>query len=700
VQAINARSCININRQRGLATLLALIVVGLSITGAVLGSVSYLRNAQDQTTSFHTQSQAQMNAWTGVRALYQWLDQLRSLEEPPDATALYNAFVDASASGSTNLIAGSQDLAAYVVDVSGDPSGFRVTANVHGISLADVADVRSTAIIQVVFYLEEQPFTESEGLQSVISFNRGLTLAGNISVQSTPGESYEINIQGFFDTGGNSITGIDTIRATDSVRITSGSNFRNIFSNGDVRLEGSVTISDSIQARGNVCLPGGATASSGLTRSEGFVYGSGSANFHTVEARGESLYDGTLPLCANLANSDTHGNLIAVNLAGNSNANTIDAIGSVNNNGGSVNVRADGDYHNGHGSGTGEITGTPRYCPNAVCQAAIPAWKANDINVVTNANLVVDIPGVPPVEVAVSGFDAYNYRASANYAFSVDEDGFMRVTVRNVTGIPNSDYYLGSYAGPYKDRLCNALTAGSTPQNPTCALPANGADSYPMCWGYSAYNNCFSYNAGSETWAIVGNSIAQGVVWFEGNLNAGSGTYYNTFIVTGNLATSGSHQAYAPNFAGYSGAVDGVTYAPKGMCSNSISPHRPSQLCVDGSFNATWANGLANFVYMAGSYDESQDYVGGDITLGASTQAFGSILAGNDYSSGGSTTVAGYITALAQRGTGSSSMGGSTSINLVQLPPTYQAQAGDPSTGGGGSSGGPFTIALQWARYL
>src|SRR5690606_32097472 len=89
----------------------------------------------------------------------------------------------------------------------------------------------------------------------------------------------------------------------------------------------------------------------------------------------------------------------------------------------------------------------------------------------------------------------------------------------------------------------------------------------------------------------------------------------------------------------------------------------------NGSYDPDGSGGLTDFSYMAGSLNGA-NYQGGDISLGASTLAFGSVLAGDTYNSGGSTTIFGYVTAQGQATINSHQMGGSTRIIVDVLPPT------------------------------
>ena len=91
------------------------------------------------------------------------------------------------------------------------------------------------------------------------------------------------------------------------------------------------------------------------------------------------------------------------------------------------------------------------------------------------------------------------------------------------------------------------------------------------------------------------------------------------------------------------------------------------------------------------------------IVLGSSNNIFGSLLAGDLYRSGGSTTVHGSITALSL-GVGEHAAGGSTTIDLRDLPEGFVPII-DPCKLNGTCATAPtgtteFKAAVHWTRYL
>src|SRR5690606_24774118 len=112
-------------------------------------------------------------------------------------------------------------------------------------------------------------------------------------------------------------------------------------------------------------------------------------------------------------------------------------------------------------------------------------------------------------------FNAYDFREVANYVFSVDGRGNKKVVVRGIRGITDGTYFIADYDGPHKDKLCTVITGSG--DNAKCLEPAASV-APTICVGYSAYNSCFAFDSSTKTWSINGESIAQGIAWFEGSL--------------------------------------------------------------------------------------------------------------------------------------------------------------------------------------
>lgn len=694
-------------RQSGIATILIILITGLSFGALVLGLAYYVRSTQEQGMAMHAQTQAQIKAWTGAEVVRRYLNVLLSNEtraKPGDSNVSFNLHdfaeqfsaqaADAGqAAGSAALpLEGIQGLSARVVSVDDDQGEFVV--DIVG-ETGQGTRAHATSTLRLVYRISGgTPASRNRAL----TFMRNLRLGGSINVRSDAGTRYEINVKGDVSTGGNSITGVDIINATGSIQIGSGSSFDELHANGDIQLTGSVSGQQNLSSRGNICLSGGASAL-GTVHAMGSVVGDGGVRFGNISSIGISEGVGEV-LCAPVA-LDANGHAYGVDLQGNSAAQSVTTKGSVRLNSGSIGqLLAQGDLvvSNWGGDTQGRIGGELRNQGN-------PALSDK---ITQSAGSNVAVAPVSPVVIDSESFNANSLEAQANYALRIDAAGYKIVTVRNVAGVADGSYFIGDYDNGhpsvgwgrgYKDYLCSTLAAGSTPAAPRC-LPDGGVLDPPgtICKGHSNYNNCLSYNASNQRWSLDGTTFAPGVLWVDGNLHVGNGTYFNSFIATGNITTGGSLTVYAPNYAGATGEVAGVRYSPQGMCNNTDFPGRmPTQFCQAGGFDYDASGGMGNYAMAAGSCsnDSCSPYVGGDIELGASNNLHGSVLAGNQFSSGGSTTVHGYISALALGDRTFNSMGGSTTIDLRNLPPGF-----DP--GGGGVGGVPTNrvIQVRWSRYL
>ena len=548
----------------------------------------------------------------------------------------------------------------------------------------------------------------------MITFNNDLNLSGDIKILKDEGARYQINVNGDLTTGGNSITGVDTIRATGSIQISSGSTFGTLESNGDIKFDGSVSATQAVLARGDICLSGGANAANATVKANGSVVAGGSVALGDVQALGHSDRDAqTTAKCPSVA-IDADGNPYAVDLQDNSGAKTVTADGSVRINSGSVatgnGLRATGRVLDTNCGGSESGVAGKSVSGPGNCTAG---WSG----VLVQPGLQVPISPVSPVTLNTSNFNAYTVENLAHYAFKIDAGGYKVVTVRAIAGIADGTYFIGDYDNTaetgwsrgYKDFMCSELAADSTPAAPRCKAPVRDPPG-AVCAGYSTYNNCIAYDASSRTWTLSGTSLVPGIAWFEGNLLLSNGTYFNTFVATGNLSTAGGTKVYGMNYAGYDGTrvTSGVqkTYAPTGICLNTYFPGRyPTDYCnaATGTYAPPAGSVIGNYALLAGSYDGANHYVGGNIVLGSSSEIFGSVLSGNLYSSGGSTTIHGTVTALSQ-GDASHAAGGSTTLDLRGLPegytPAVQPCELDGSCPAVPSTGSGIGVQVRWARYL
>ena len=694
-------------RQRGIATLLIILLLCAAISVTAMGAAYALRGTQQRQMTVHAATSAQGAAWRGVETVRLALTQAGL----PTLTGWCNnntcadgdQVLDKTIGGLATI--GVPD-ARLVRIRRPDPAKdiYLVTAQVTGQAGSGDSLTRST--VEVVYEVgnvttgggSTPGSGEPAPLNAVITFNHNLNLSGSITVMKPAGTEYQINVKGDLTTGGNTITGVDTIWSTGSIQISSGSTFGTLAANGDIKFDGSVTATRAVNARGDICISGGANAANAQVRANGSVVANGGVVLGDVSAIGTSQRGSETEKCTNAdkPGTDQDGNVFAVDLKGNSSARTVAATGSVRINSGSITgtegLRATGHLVDTNWGGTecGQV--------GLSVSAGNPAVRDC---VSTVAGLQVPIAPVSPVNLNQSTFNAYDVEAAAHYVFKINAAGYKIVTVRNIHGVTDGTYFIADYTGPYKDYLCTELAAGSTPTAPTCKTQP----SVTPCKGFSEYNNCMAYNAATRQWTLSGTSFAPGIVWFEGNLHLGNGVYQNSFVATGEITTGGSLEVYAVNYAGYNGKRGTTTYAPTGICVNSNFPALyPIDYCgTDGSAFTSPDTVIGNYALLAGSYATNGNYVGGNIVLGASNKIYGSVLAGNSYGSGGSTTIRGSITALSQ-GSGSHYGAGSTTIDLRDLPTGYEPII-DPCKLNGTCATAPtgtteFKAAVHWTRYL
>lgn len=691
--------------QRGVATILLILMVGLMLTVIVLGTSAYLRQQQAFSVSTHAQTQAQLKVWTGAELVRQYLAQVQ-------AQGAWTQLAGATLPQVLTLQGDGVDGQIQATLMRFDAATKTVTAQIAG-ATAQGSPAEARSMLEVVYALEagegdDGGSTQTPKPNNVIRFSRNLRLGGNINVlqDTDAAQDYEIAVLGDVSTGGNSITGVKKITSTGSIRISSGSHFEELHANCDVYIDGSVTAT-TVLARRNACVLGGAGVSGTLRVNGSAKLDSSMSKNGAIYSRVNALDAGACSVSGfkpswNSAEAETCASPViqGVDLtAGSAGAQKVETLGNVSIASGSVAaLKAHGDLDvNSNASVVGSIGGVLRK----------PDWNQNvKVDALAGA---LNIAAVPKVELAQETFNANDVRALANYVFFTDTAGAKKVTVRHVNGVKDGEYYLADYAsGAYKDRLCSQITGSGL--NVRCADPYP-EKSITVCKGYSTSNNCFSYDAKSQTWSINGVSAAQGVAWFQGNLVVGNGVYYNTFIASGNISTSGSTKVYAPNYAGYSGLAKGVQYAPTGICDNvHFQLLYPLDICNKNTheYLPSGLGGLGNYSMMAGSrldqhYDDLSGYIGGNIAVGASVELFGSVKAGNEFTSGGSTTVHGYATALALGQVHYNSMGGSTTFDLRKLPPTMQPGGetpSQPSDGGGSSTNTEAQIRVKWSRYL
>jgi hypothetical protein len=302
-------------------------------------------------------------------------------------------------------------------------------------------------------------------------------------------------------------------------------------------------------------------------------------------------------------------------------------------------------------------------------------------------------------------------KSSANLIFEKRSTGYNTlVTVRNLNGVPDGTYVLGSVLKNnlwINDVLCRpeyTVANGHNSTMPWCQYLPPGSPIWRICETQEWQGTCYKYDETSKTWTLNSwaQSIPRGVVWFEGNLTLGSAGYVNTFLATGNISVTASHRTMAPNYAGY--AL---------LCANEPVPNVWNQLLPTPTLAGRYAtdlcntatqsiiyNKIGNVAYIAGSYDSDGTFRGGDIKVDGGTRIDGSVMAGNKIETLGNTTISGYVMGAAQGPAGGPSGNFSQTLNLNMAPvvgfkpgelPCMGPECAPPAAGN--------QARLKWARY-
>ena len=612
--------------QRGVATLLFILLTGLSLGALVFGAMFYVRGTQSQALTVHAQTQAQLKAWTGVEALRQYL----FMSGADEAAALKV--------GQVVTLNGLEGVSAKVVSVAAKDSncssdGTRVGFNLVGSSGG------ANSLLSVVYCASGGVASTDGGggpdSGRPVVINGPLTLSGDFKISSN--EKVTVVVNGPVS-GNGSLSGINTLIANGDVTLGGSTSIDNVSSAGSVDLSGSGNYT-TVSALKNITLSGGVAA--------GSLTANGTVGIQSNSVTSITAIGSVSATAAPVASVKTQGGM----------------TGSDTRISGSALVQGNYTESSDGSVASGQYGGA----------LSKQSWNTK-IQMTRVPSLAVPITPLTFETIQIPKIDAYAYRSAANYQFDRDSSGRTVVTVSQVNGVPDGTYYLAGNADK-QDYLCKGTGYSAS------SCPAK------ICVGYSDYNSCFDYSSG--TWSINGKTMAPGVAWFKGNLVAGVGTYYNSFIATGNITTAGANVTKAVNYAGPgSSTVDGA-------CVNSrFAGLYPVNYCT-GTGGATFvSNPPGNIVFAAGGA-EGAKYVGGRIDLTASNDVYGDVLAGDLLVTGGSTTVHGLVLATRQgSNTGNSSFGASTRIDLTGLPGTFK-----PPEYGPPALNAPVSAKLLWSRY-
>lgn len=259
------------HRQRGIASILIVVLIGLVLIVTVFGVFRTVRGAQEQTLAVHARTPAEATAWYGAEAirsylekadadtLQWWIDQSPSVGSPVELSLTGTGAVDTA--GDTNI-----EAAIVGVELE-DPAVddfYLVTAHITGKSGDGRAEAAAPIEVIYRFQMITESGEETEDVNGPIF--RGLKLRGN----PTFPPNTDLNVLGEVEISNvTTTTNIRDINSTGAVAVRSGSvALEDVRANGDITLENNAS-ARTITSGGNVTVSG--DGSQGTITAEGDV---------------------------------------------------------------------------------------------------------------------------------------------------------------------------------------------------------------------------------------------------------------------------------------------------------------------------------------------------------------------------------------------------------------------------------------------
>lgn len=655
-------------RQRGIATVLIVVLVGLGLTATSMGIMHSVRSTQQKQIASHAITHSQAGAWTGVEVFRRYLASLTTNQ----LTALaLNQSIDFTLPGTTNLVN------AVITDRVA-PSGTVTTYQLKTrLTYSDIA-AKSSAALEIIYEFSPPVSNTGVTLNGELNFHRSTTLGGGITVYDSTGTNTgKFNVDGNLDLSSIGLTGVVNLNATGNITLGSSVPALNVKANGVVTLTGSASVyqvealggvnitagvANIVKSNGRVQLSAGNTTDVSTT---GNVDVAGWGTHPSITANGN--YTHAASATVTLANV---GGTSSITATSNPTLTTLNSIGNVTC---SSNTWSNFTSIKTKGTAPGCKTGT-------------------SLKTAQSSLTVPTVTALTPFTMTKPRIDVWSLKSSANYVFEY-ESGKIKVTTKNVNGVNDGIYYLGVHtynSTVLRDALCQSVTVAGV-----CV--ESSASTKTICNGQSITTSCFSYDTTYSRFTINSRNLAPGVMWFKGSLLLNNGNYYNTFLASTGIEISGSTTVTSVNYGGYSNSCNA---AYQGSVSFFTGLY-PKNFC-NTSTSALIALPLGNPALIAGGYDPAlggTTYSGGDIRLGSTGTVYGSVLSGDTLTTGGTTIVKGYITAAAlSTDTDANSLGGSTTIDLRGLPSTYSPNTmPDMSTP---PPADPDVARVLWSRFL
>lgn len=676
-------------KQSGVATVVFVMLVGLALTATGTKVMNSVQSNQHKQVAVNSVTHAQTGVWVGAEAFRLYL-------AGQEASAIANLSDDLDIA----LDASFGSVSARNIQVETMADGlFRVSADVINTHSA----ARSSAALSIVY--EVDPGTASPvsppsaAPLTAVDFNDDLTLNnGGLELIGAGGGTFDIKVNGDVELGGLNVNPLGLISATGKVTIGSNVVVEDIYANDDVEL--NTTSVNTVRTLGDFYAGGGASV--GQLWANGDVTIQASGRFDSVH----TLKNVSILTAGYLGHGYFNaGETISVDNAGP--VDRLEAVGDV-----SLNTWSTiSDVVS-----MGDISCVSQWWNNFTSLAANGGLNSCSSSGSTQggaSNIVTSMTPLEPYTHENTTVDVWAIQSAANYIVGFDSaQNRIKVTVNNVHGITSgSEFFVGQYNNyngvSYLDYLCETVNGSGK-----CMAPAEPL--IPLCIGESLNNGCIQYNEVSNTFTMNPNTTAPGVMWFDGNLKLGNGFGVTTYLAAGNIETFGDFKSSSANFGGYDKTcMADATHIDKPQpvkdrYSLEFSAHYPTNLC-DIANGVYLPDGTGNIALAAGGYDpdDGGSYSGGNITLGASTEVTGAVLAGNVLETGGETTINGVVSTSGKGVSGENYLAGSTTIDLSVGSSTYNPfdmpdMSGDDTDGDtdANSTDVISPTRMLWVKYL
>ena len=219
-------------RQRGMATILIIMLMGLALTVTALGVMYSVRTSQEQQVTVHAATHSQAGVWAAAEAVRSYIEKkLNSTDADGLKTASTLSFY-------INTNKATAKLSPLLIN---DTTPNHLYAEINYTDTAAKASSTLEVVYNITFAptKNEEPLTPTLG-NNVLSFATNMNMSGNITVLG--GDAAIFNVDGNVNLDNASITGIKTINASGNITIGSGVKVDNLYANGNITLTGSASV--------------------------------------------------------------------------------------------------------------------------------------------------------------------------------------------------------------------------------------------------------------------------------------------------------------------------------------------------------------------------------------------------------------------------------------------------------------------------